>query len=708
MADNNENAGADAYASAWRDRQAEIDGFLVSEGTRVAHLISPHGTGKSTGLLLHAFHQAVKMDMSLLYLLPTNEEAFDLCELLTFRAPVPEADAVWLATDDERPPPAAIILGEYDDLSHLQHLDRAMLIMADMELRYTVEGELFFSRLLALVRKNEHPHAVLLLSTCRSPHTVEAFRREGCSVTELEVRPTAPAPHIDCTVVDGDQWEDQVQAAIESAKSVQPGPGDRRSLVVARMTQNRPSPAAFQVIDFDRTDELPMSGGGRLDLCDALWGHDLAHDTLVFVDPEVDVVVACRGLRLFLSDGMVRCRVMDLPSGQVVTRLRPLLPCEKRREETWVRRSAFRSPDVRFLRRAVPDSHPGDEGAMHPAWNGDVYLLILRMMLMWPDRAPAAWPMRRMPNRALFREIWTRLEECGCIRQDRERPGIATVTERGMVALDSWCELDGSMPHQPDFHCLCLMATVPEDHDQQVRGVLRLLGMMIHGEVEFRGGEPDYAEIDAALGRPGLASRGWVWSLLGVLAQLDADGHLQLEGEYEDDGEGAVRVVCGMQIDIFRARRFAMEYASNYGDGQNVRQLARLSIDQIVAVEFHLLVAYQHRCLYFRPGNMPQDVCSRTRVHIDGFITGETIDVDKLHEVYDNGFFAVYNELHHIDGQYFAQGVTAVHPITFSRFSAADASIPVATMIRNATLRPQSMGAAPQPHASAESGTRRQ
>ncbi|KAI1865054.1 uncharacterized protein JN550_008600 [Neoarthrinium moseri] len=686
-----------ASTSSWEAKKADIDDFLTksfsSKQSRAAYITAPHASGKSTTLLLHVYDMAKKAKVwPVVYVLPRYEEARDLYTYLTVnQTDLPNAADICeyttlAATAEDMENSVGekvIILCAYEMFGIWNTPYGRMVVMADVELRATVDGEIFFGKLVEMARPrardseaegeqpDKHPLSIICLGARTSFRTVNHFNRWLGGVSIIEAAPSA-ASNVNVTRL-GNDWAEQMSKALAdwaassdkaagtavatlgpsideleiNHEAVDPQVVQHKSLLYGSDNQGRPFPFARAV---------RRSG-------------------LVILDPDHAVSASCANLEMFLSGGVTKSTLFDLKTSQLVVKDRYLSHYELLLEESWVLKC--RNPErVKFLRRVQTSGHvsrqqqgkPADP--IGPAWNEDLFVLALRMAELWPGVAVRRMPIRGIFNPNILPEVWVRLTKCGLLLPGNGQPGVR-ISNRGSTALECIDLLNEykDLPRSAEvnIHIACFMAGALETEDSKVQRVILLLSAIMHlGCEEFcrvmrQVVLSEVTAYTAGVGRTN-ASRGMLWIVLGVF--LDLYNHQVFAGgaaSYVRKGDLLlIDPQSGIIIlDLYKnwCRRFGVP-------AQELDLINATDLDstQIRAVEWQLLLAFQHRTVFIDADTgRCCDVVSQQAVKLAHHYM---IDLQSLrqNDTEGLGFAMIYDSLRYqrLTSEYFVRGITNI------------------------------------------------
>ncbi|KAK6073784.1 hypothetical protein SCUP515_06706 [Seiridium cupressi] len=208
---------------SWESKKSEVDDFLKdcteNAGSMAAYLISPHASGKSTSLPIHTLvHTMETQTGPLIYVLSREQEAKSVFRnLVDFKPSLKEFityadDGEGLAAELES---GDLVVWSYDDFVDwaTEPTKTSFTILADVELRATVSGELFFGKLIELAQpKPENPVMNIILLDARiSGRTRKGFDKWNVPLRLIEVQGQQPSPRVKRP---GDDWKATMSKAI--------------------------------------------------------------------------------------------------------------------------------------------------------------------------------------------------------------------------------------------------------------------------------------------------------------------------------------------------------------------------------------------------------------------------------------------------------------------------------------------------------------
>ncbi|KAI1084502.1 hypothetical protein F5B20DRAFT_591449 [Whalleya microplaca] len=163
-----------SHISAWRAKQSEIETFLTEsqgrDATSTAYIHAAHASGKSTSLLAHVIDmfQSGKIG-PVVYVLARPSDAKSLCKCLQLDVHA-WPNAPWIrehvSTQLGQGP---LVLSSYKSFSswvqaQANKLHPRTTLLVDVELRATVDGELFFGSLFEMAQPSRIPLTIVCLA----------------------------------------------------------------------------------------------------------------------------------------------------------------------------------------------------------------------------------------------------------------------------------------------------------------------------------------------------------------------------------------------------------------------------------------------------------------------------------------------------------------------------------------------------------------
>ncbi|KAK8124252.1 uncharacterized protein PG998_000011 [Apiospora kogelbergensis] len=472
--------------SAWIAKQDVIDGFLHR-----AHSAEPP---KSTSLLVHVARMTLKADAGpIFYVLPYYQEAsslfFHLARDFTWPEDFGLLMGLWedSVQDEESIPRNGLLLCTY--ASFPWHLMPAKcVVLADVELYCSYDGELFFSQLLHRLGRQDHAVTALCLDTRISIRTITAFRRwaPGCHMTLIEVPDTNPdiptelIPHGEFADVVGKEMQQHIQEG---------------GFVIAHVGIDMvPDPDVF----VNTQAEMGKHGLFSDILQRGADGESLA----LGVNPGLGVVGVCPRLTLSVAQAQYTALHYDSSTSLLVPTTIDLAYDAIKQQEAWILKtrdpgSVRRLVQGPFDERSHPTSNPDPKG---PAWNQDLLRLLLSLVVKYEGVPICDWPIRRVPDPRMAAEALRRLGMMGCIEKRGSSDGYH-VTRRGRVTLVVFGKLEKAAPIcTPTFEGSYLFALSLETKNPR----------LVHREAldQVRG------ELTKGVGQT-YFDRGWLWMAVG-------------------------------------------------------------------------------------------------------------------------------------------------------------------------------------------------
>ncbi|RYP67579.1 hypothetical protein DL770_008597 [Monosporascus sp. CRB-9-2] len=359
--------------SAWMAKQKDIEGFVqaarTSQQTRVAYLRSAHASGKSTTLLMHLLGMATgEQDGSqLIYVVPGDLDQMSALQYILsedFREGVAlrVAEKVRKNLDSGSP----LVITTYGDfvreLSLGVAVPRRVTIVADVELRATLAGELFFGVLLELAGTSELALTILLMAPHYSHLTLKEFGRVVGDVQRIDVPDINPKLRIEHL---GEAWAAEALAHVKQVRA------------------RDPSAAVF----LSSSDAYDLGGWDGY-----AW---------LFDEKTSQIVRQARTITAYELQKELSWALKTTPAPETVRVFSCLTPAKAKKLQT----------------SADP---------WGPAWNADLPRLILSLFGIWPRfRKVSDLPIRRPPDEYALSEMFRRLRIVGCVaRQDDEKYGL--------------------------------------------------------------------------------------------------------------------------------------------------------------------------------------------------------------------------------------------------------------------------------------------
>ncbi|KAK6074255.1 hypothetical protein SCUP234_08305 [Seiridium cupressi] len=630
---------------SWESKKSEVDDFLKdcteNAGSMAAYLISPHASGKSTSLPIHMLVHTMETQTGPLIYVPSREQEAKSVfrNLVDFKPSLKEFityadDGEGLATELES---GDLVVCSYDDFVDwaTEPTKTSFTILADVELRATVSGELFFGKLIELAQpKPENPVMNIILLDARiSGRTRKGFDKWNVPLRLIEVQGQQPSPRVKRP---GDDWKATMSKAIQETEGQ-----------VVAVLESMDELIEQDVLIIDRLNLCNQDGGG---LCVAL-----PADKIVNICPDLSIKGRCRNLTLLLSHGQAVSLVLDEQIRQLVCTTRKLSHHELLREESWVLQSDNELEKVRYISCSpAPSGRNSDNAPSDPtqsAWNQDLSYLVLRMVEMWPNVHVASYPICPAPDPAFLIEEYVRLGCLSCL-EPGERDGEATLTSRGRTTLGVVQNMRSSdSPGIVPFEMAHFLASVNSVPDVKVKRVIILMALLIYrGELRtdtfcYIRKAPSRAVIDkrcAGIGHK-LAKRGWLWGMLGVYLKHLVNGDFQVVS--------APIVADGLAVSPAAGRLITeqygnLEYLLGLSPIRDPIADTDLNDEQVAMVEWELAFSYQHRTAFHFTRTNRQDSWSDAYSSCDVGIDRdrEFLDFDGIKDMTeaDGGYLAIY------------------------------------------------------------------
>ncbi|KAI4864217.1 hypothetical protein F4820DRAFT_470840 [Hypoxylon rubiginosum] len=663
--------------SAWAANREDVRDFVVKgkdiTQSRVTYLQSAHASGKSTSMLLwimQLINQTVekKTYPSFIYVLPNETEVKFVCDFL---AQDPLQDGIFETTGmsfEDR-----YVITTYERFLRLQegmlqkgeHWPKRVTIMADVELRASVAGEIFFGKLAELVRKNKPAVNLLLVSPHRSLRTLRAFQEIVGTVCEIVV-PDAN-PQLRVKTIEGHDWMDKAARLADDVLRK-----DKDAKVFFGM-----SDASYLFSYLARQATAEVTFVNQLNVDDL---KNLVKDRVLVVDPELSVSAHTHGLRLVVSQCTAESVMFDTATSQLLQRERAMTLREVEQEQSWAFKTSSEPEDVEVY-VAMPENRyrhlKRSCDPWSPAWNVHLPWLALRIFSTWPDTNTGDLPIRRPPDVFAFSETIGRLARMGLLQQDKDGKGKYSCTRLGVHAfswMNMWTHIGANATYQLQVHAAYLLAvaTTKKDPPKVVRVLIRLAVISAAGIGNF------CAIADPARGRPSASAiraecegigrelfwKGALWTALGVYHKGLARHDFRFDSPVTlQRGQMLLDPSKGFEISQAITK---IEASLGLPAPADEIQDTFLNNDEVATVERHLMWAWLHRIVGIRckgAGDLAFDVASGHPVEVNE--SAELFGIRYVTNLPKNqivgGIFAIYDRLVRSEGG----KVVKAHDLTF-------------------------------------------
>ncbi|KAI1477373.1 hypothetical protein F4774DRAFT_412087 [Daldinia eschscholtzii] len=628
---------------AWKVKQREIEEFvkkgLKSTESTVAYLTSPHASGKSTTLISHIIKMILQYapdDPSprFIYVLPREVEknlAREYLEDVIFQ--MKQQDT--LSKD--------FCLSTYDEFFDVTSKPdwkwpKRVTIVADVELRSSVEGEIFFGLLAGMVHKKREPIlSVLLMSPHRSQRTVTAFQKVIDRVQDITVPEVIPGLNI--------KYIDELDTKEVVRKINNVLSQDERARVVILSSKHD-------------LKNIPPEKTSRINTADQLLdkSDDLARPILA-VNLEVGTSARVKNLRLVVLHGSSDAVIFDKWAGHLARCKREVSKHEIAQGISWALKANTSEPVEVLVCMSSNEYNKLQilEDPWSPAWNVDMPQLILRIFSVWKDEKLWRLPTRTPQDEFAFAETLRRLLPMGLVEQGKGGVNTFATTERGKAVLEIIKSLKSVQ--ELDVHSAYLLAVARSgsESDNVGRVMIRMAFISAVGLANFctlNNQEKDrnltiseaIHEQCAGVGREN-SWKGGLWAALGVYLKGQQDGVFRPDvAQVLQRGCLSVNSMMGYKISSLAAQ--FEDYVGKAAPANEVHE-TELSDEEVAAVERHLMWAWLHRVVCFKHNSetvFDVSSCREVQIYENELMETETI-MENGEVQQTGGFFAIYNEL---------------------------------------------------------------
>ena len=598
--------------SAWSIKQDEVDKFLndaFSANPREstgAYIVAPHASGKSTSLLVHVVVTAVKAGAGpIFYALPYYPEANALLhhlEDIKWPRRCGVKTILWDNVDQEVKafPKEALVLATYAKFPW-NKVPKKCVIMADVEIFCTFDGELFFSRLFHRLGQKDHAVTALCLDTRLSSRTIAGFHKRvpDCNMTVIEVPDNNP--DIPTTVLDRDRFPDFVRYGIRA--HVMNG-----GFAIAHVGEDlAPAPGNF----IDSPANMGKDGKFSHILQESADGEQMA----ISINPGLGAAGVVRQLTLSVGQSMYTAKHYDPGTSRLAPETVPLPAIAIKQQEAWVRKAE----DVSRVRRVVEASKrrfpPALLDPRGPAWNQDLMRLLMALVVEYEGVHISEWPIRRPPDVSMAGEAMRRLAMMGCVEQrGGHNGGIFHATPRGRTTLAVISELEQADDNSAaTFEASYLFALSLESQSPQVGRVIALMALITN--LPFPGIQIvaedalDQVRADLTLGvGKEYFGRGWLWMSVGFVLHMWRHKFLapqmteKPEGQQPDIQWVQHSAICnaGSAMAVFRAWK-DLGKPFNLAGCNDLVAGTQLTEPEVDEVDWALLRAFQTQSAMIMP-----------------------------------------------------------------------------------------------------------
>ncbi|OTA78083.1 hypothetical protein M434DRAFT_18246 [Hypoxylon sp. CO27-5] len=643
-----------ARERAWEAKLEDIDGFvkrsLTREPLQVVYLRSAHASGKSTTLLVHimrAFRKASQGGIPqniprLIYVLPRHAELTFVVDYLTEMA---DDLLVLISFEDFDRPEFPFAICTYEEfisnIHTIPNLAVTTTIMADVELRASVAGEIFFGQLKELIQGEDTPiHNVLLMSPHCSKRTTQAFENVVGRVQDIVVPDINPEP--DIRYLSTDNQRDRILRAVNCVLN-----HDAECKIV--ISTSRP----IYIRRIESTNPMYIFASNL-----GLLKGTINEARVLVLDPEVGISAPMPNLRLLLSEGVSEAVLFDTLTSQLVQRKRMLTKQEFDQEWSWALKTTdHKTVSILTCLTKAKLNHVNSTGdPWGPAWNLHLPWLTLRIFSVWSDRATWELPIRSPPDHFAFEETIRRLTVMGLlIKGDGENPYGYQLTNLGYGVLST---MDAIPIFRENLHAAYLVAVVKDGKQSTKvdRVLLRMAAISAYGIRNFcaieEGTNPTVSQIRdrcEGIGRK-LCEKGGLWTALGIYLKGVEDNEFISGDEMMYRDWQCLNIGIGRQV---VALVFSLEQSFNVPQAINLTEATMLNNDEVVAVERALMWAWVYRVVNIKCQSFDTfDMSSLRDVFVDEDI--ELLDVHGTRMKPENRelgtFFAIYNGLEQTNG----------------------------------------------------------
>ncbi|OTA70846.1 hypothetical protein K449DRAFT_428422 [Hypoxylon sp. EC38] len=641
---------------AWEAKLEDIDAFIkgsqACEQSRVAYLQSAHASGKSTTLLVHIMKEFQKYSQGsiqdipcLIYVLPRDAELTFVVDYLTEMA---DDLLELISSQDFDKPEIPFTICTYEGFISNVHMipkfSMSTTVIADVELRASVAGEIFFGQLKELIQKKDTPIGkVLLMSPHCSKRTIEAFEKAVGKVQDIIVPDINPELNVQHLLGDGDIRPSIVRAVDLVLEHTEEGKVFVSTSQPHYLSGIKTGHAVY--VSASTTDELKSK---------------ISATRVLAVDPEAGISVPIPKLYLLVSEGVSDTVLFDTITSQLVQRKRTFTKQELDQQQSWALKTTTDPKIVRVFLCMTKSKfkHLNSTGdPWGPAWNLHLPWLTLRIFDVWSDRAMWELPIRSPPDHFAFEETIRRLTVMGLlIKGHGENPYGYQLTNLGYGVL-------GTMNDTPIFrgnlHAAYLVAVVKDGKQSTKvnRVLIRMAAISAYGIRNLcainAGTRPTVSQIRdqcASIGQKH-CEKGGLWAALGV--------YLKGNERYDFIGNRTELINRGWQLLNPKVGREVLclvadlERSCEITPVINESEALMLDKDEVVAVERALMWAWVYRVVNIECESFDAfDISSLRDVVVD-----EDVEFLNLHgtrmkpENRELGrFFAIYNGLEQTNG----------------------------------------------------------
>ncbi|KAI1640634.1 hypothetical protein F4809DRAFT_637437 [Biscogniauxia mediterranea] len=658
--------------SAWRIEQAKIEAF-VREGldcdhARAVYINSSHGAGKSTTLLTHlaAMHLDGKCG-PILYVTRESEKSNVVRYIKDNTEMAPHTEYHGLDQN------SAVTLCTYQQFARLfcpsppsasANLKAHTVLLLDVEVRPTVWGELGVAAVLlqaSRMKKRGQGISVACLGAHISRRMVKAFEQRLCTMEVIMIEDSNLG--IKTIFIKNDNNKDtQIREHIDRVLESRSG-----RVVVGGCRP--PSTPEFVLKDSMLVyDEHTLSSVPEYPA------------RLLAVDACLSASLPLENLQLYVSLGFTADKLFDTFMSQIVETTRTLCNTELWREKSWPLKSDQPLGDVQLLSVASESrwKEPMVADPDGPAWNGDLIVLALRMIQLWPGKGPNLWPIRQPMDTFALSEMVHRLHMLECIEQEKNGYALTKLGELAGVIME---ECGESLAI--DLHTAVFMASAYAHRGRVGRAILLIGAIFVYAEelctlpgtaVEDRQALiTPVSKISQNHGHKGLA-----WVLLGFLVQMGKNGLI-------DSTKPASRM-CGvitvpgtaeMAIGLFNRLCDIMSLEQR-SSREILREVDSMTDEEVTEVEMEMMRAWMHRTVLFdcEPETKTSQVDCATMQACDVEEEREFLDIRGTKRMDDvkeaTGFVSIYQKLrkvNHAQKVYIASGLTRIPQHLYSRLN---------------------------------------
>ncbi|KAI3319413.1 hypothetical protein HD806DRAFT_547991 [Xylariaceae sp. AK1471] len=663
---------------AWNAKEDEINNFFRSAWTNgnihVAHLTSPHGTGKSTSLIKHivSLKTSLDADTTIVYA-GTNQP--DLSR----------AQKYFAQTDT-----LAMTVTRTSLLDNMPSMPKITWLV-DLETLPSEDGEIALGKILAASKS--HPVAtdddgtekntvIVTLGSFRDKAVEQCFARflqvEATVMTIAETEPLISLLPLDIEQLRGvlkhdtlmtDQEKDTAQEKV-GLSLVIPGGDD-----LVTMPTDLDEIGCY--VDWI-TDITDMRGVEST----------LQKVPLVIINPKiVDFSTSTDRLRRCITDCIKTATYTDMATSQLMKGPRRLTKLEFMDQLGWVwktraNRSAIDvyAPNFMIDLMQPTESQTGVDELS--GWSGDLMIYLLHLFSTWTGWSIPKMPVRviPLPMRPVIAEYITRLQFLGCLYEDTNAPVPGAFAPMGRTHTVLY--LRGCLGKDMDFHTAYFLAAADGEEFRSrpnvQRVMIRIAALIMTGIRKFM-----YLKFDldqahqyatkvlcAGVGAD-RSHRGAVWLALGIWQRLLVQNQFSIRVvDVLEEPELSVKRLQGQSV---LAVVKMLEEVFEVPEASDELDATKLTKEELTMIDKEMMRAWLHRMVFIKSESLEAvEVVSTTVIATSS--ASANLPLRHTAEAYDRigekGFFGFYTEIQEIQEteprQYQCENITVIDTPLFA------------------------------------------